>query len=52
MISIQIRAMLPEDAVAVNLLAAQLGYPHPIAETTDRIKLMLEKEKRLSACRR
>ncbi len=43
--SIAIRAMQPGDAAAVNLLSAQLGYPHPVAETITRINHMLQNEK-------
>lgn len=43
--SITIRAMQPEDAVAVNRLSAQLGYPHPVAETLTRLSQMLRNEK-------
>ncbi len=38
---ILIRAMRPEDAVAVNQLSGQLGYPHTLAETGERMRLML-----------
>lgn len=42
--AILIRAMQLEDAAAVNLLSSQLGYPHPEAETTERMRLMLQRK--------
>jgi len=38
---ILIRSMQQEDAVAVNRLSAQLGYPHALEETEERMRLML-----------
>ena len=44
MSDILIRTMLPEDAAAVNRLSGQLGYPHTLAETEERMRLMLPDE--------
>jgi GNAT superfamily N-acetyltransferase len=41
MSDIVIRAMQPFDAAAVNRLSEQLGYPHPLSETEQRINHML-----------
>lgn len=42
--SITVRTMKPEDAAAVNVLSAQLGYIHSVQETLERMQYLLQNE--------
>lgn len=45
---IRVRKMLAEDAAAVNLLSAQLGYPLAPAQTVENIKAVLQSKKHIA----